>query len=307
MRYSSAKPQKPTTLISEAEGNLAFVEAALEAAGAQAGPGSLLLVGGNDLKSLALRRAQAAIRFDRRPSQWSHAAIIVRWDRKNIGSSTGVEVAIDPADPASQVPERNGVTEFQLSRYLDESAYPNVSLSFVKFDPRLAKDRTQRLLEALANPNLDRLRYPFWDLLGRWAQFVFEPIGESNPLLDNTPLPAAAFCEYVYDAAGVDLTPGATGNYSSPEVLYATMKHWRDSVEATEGAAFQSFAVVRDADGHARAKLPGDFQALVSAAARGTRAEARGKTGKKQVAKKTAAKKVSAKKATKKSARKKKP
>lgn len=262
MRYSSFDKSNYTKPVQESASNEEFFRAALKAADKVTRPGAILLVGGNDTRSLTIRNSQAAVRFDRRPSYWSHAAIMLAWDDKDIGKSTGLEVTLSPEAPHEQVPERNAVTRFQLGRYFDRTCYPNAALCFVGFPVSEETDPRARLLQATLNPNQDRERYPFWDLLARWASFALEPLARSNLLLDNVPLPAASFCEYVYEAAGIDLTPGATGNYCCPEVLHATLLHWKEGLERSDGVTLQSSAVIRDEFGKPRPALSVCFDEL---------------------------------------------
>ncbi len=266
MRISPEPTGTALTRPPAATSNRRFFEDALAEAGRAPAPASILLVGGTDTASIAVRHAQAATRLDRRTSPWSHAALIVAWDHDDVGASIGLEVTLDPETRIEQVPERNGVTPFRLGRYLDEARYPNVAISFATFEEDDPAERVARLRAALANPNLDRLRFPFWEQLGAWSRLAYAPAGSTNPLLENVPMPAASFCEYVYDAAGVDLTPGATGNYSSPDVLYATMKHWSESVKEADGVAFRTWALVRQDDAVPAPKLDADFAALLGAA-----------------------------------------
>jgi hypothetical protein len=252
MRYSEFTPREMLEPIARDASNLEFFVAALRTVKPADHAAAILLVGGNDPRSLALRQAQAPLRFDRRVSRWSHAALIRKWDLEQVARSSGVEVSLEPARIEQQVPERNGVTPFELSRYLDESRFLNLALCFPHFTRQA--ERRQLLLASAANPNRDRQRYPLWDLLARWAQYSYDSSGP-NPLLDNVPLPGAAFCEYVYESAGIDLTPGATGNHCCPEVLYSTMQYWQDGLEAQQEVSFTCLELVRDEVGAPQKRL----------------------------------------------------
>jgi hypothetical protein len=265
---------------------------------------AILLVGGNDVRSLALRRAQAALRFDRRVSDWSHAALIVAW-QADVAASIGVEVSLEPENPLEQVPERNGVTPFRLARYFDEGRFPNVALYVLDFDRPSAKGsmkpggarsqavdpRERRLaaIHAALEPNRDRERYGLWEGLAPWARYAYAPDNTSNPLLEGVPMPSAALCEYAFEAAGVDLTPGATGNYTCPEVLHATMKHWAEGLREAEGVGVSRFSMVRDECGLLLPVLSKELEVEVPELGRGSgprRAKkaterSRGRSGKK--------------------------
>ena len=258
MRYSPfTSATEVADLVPNDASNERFFSALTGAVGESALHGAILLVGGRDSRALALRRAQAVVRFDRRPSKWSHAALIVRWSSEP-AQSVGVEVTLDPSEPRQQVPERNGVTSFRLARYFDREQYPNLAVLTVGFEPPAAPtsdaestlpsaaERRSHAIGTALTPMRERERYPLWDMLGTWARHVYLPYSTTNPLLDGLPLPCASLCEYAYEAAGVDLTPGATGNNNCPEVLYATAKHWAEGISNAQGAQVRLFSLTRD-------------------------------------------------------------
>jgi hypothetical protein len=256
MRYSPFPPRASQKLGSASASNARFFAEVGESAGARALHGAILLVGALDTLSLALRRAQGVLRFDQRPSKWSHAALIVRW-HDDVARTAGVEVTLDPVERRQQVPERNGVTTFELGRYFDEERYPNVALLSFELEPpklepgfesTLASPAERRALaiETALTPVKDRERFPLWDLLGAWARHAYLPYTTPNPLLEGMPLPCASLCEYAYEAAGIDLTPGATGHNNCPEVLYATARHWAEGVQQTQAASVHLYSLERD-------------------------------------------------------------
>ncbi len=255
MRYSSEAIQKPTELLATTASNRAFFEAVSQTHKPDALRGALLLVGGNDWRSLALRRAQASLRFDRRASLWSHVALIARWDADNVGASIGLEVTLEPESCGEQAPERNGVTTFNLSRYFDTDRYRNVAMVAVDLGRGAAgKERKNALLDAACNPCRDRERYPLWNALSSWARYAYAPELVQPPLIDGIALPSAAFCEYAFEAAGVDLTPGATGNNACPEVLWATVTYWQARMK--DQASFDASMIFRDPGAAAPDALP---------------------------------------------------
>jgi hypothetical protein len=255
MRYSPFAARKAEKAGSKVASNEKFFADVAREVGVSALHGSVVLLGGRSSRSLAIRRAQAPLRFDRRSSYWSHAALIVRFGDEP-GESVGVEATLDPEDRAKQVPERNGVTPFSLSRYFDEQKYPNIALMVVGFEARSAakgesslptpSERRRAALAAALQPNRNRERYPFWDGLAIWSRYATSPHSTPNPLLEGVPLPAAALCEYAYEAAGLDLTPGVTGNNNCPEILYATAKHWAAGLGQSQAAVVRMFSLVRD-------------------------------------------------------------
>lgn len=267
MRYSSEQGIKPSELLGEKSSNRAFFEAVGAKHDAAGLRGALLLIGGNDWRSLALRRSQAPLRFDRRASLWSHVALIARWDAENVGQSIGLEVSLDPMSGSEQAPERNGVTSFTLSRYFDTARYPNVAL--VAVDLGRGAERKQRkdaVLSAACNPCRDRERYPLWNALSSWARYAYAPELMQSPLVDGIAMPCAAFCEYAFESVGVDLTPGATGNNACPEVLWATVNHWQARMK--DQVSFHASMLFRDPGAASPDALPMTIELPKPAAAR---------------------------------------
>lgn len=229
--------------------------------------GSILLVGGRDHRSLVVRCAQATLRYDRKSSYWSHAAIIAKWDSKQPARSIGLEVALGPVDAKLQVPERNGVTPFELHEYLDASAFPNIALVHAqlsglpgvkengKSTALSAEKRIAVILEAARNPCMQRETFRLWEGLGAWARYSFTPELAQSPLLENVPHPGASFCEYAYAAAQVDLVPGASTSHTCPELIWASVWHWQNSIDAV-GSTLQAHVRIGDPHGTPLDTLP---------------------------------------------------
>lgn len=236
----------------------------------------LLLVGGASVRDRAVRAAQGALRFDKEPSLWSHAAVVLEWPQGAAADSVvGAEVSLEPPSPADQVPERNGVTLFRLSRYLDRDRYPHLAFATFTSGERATAETTERkssgegarpptmkelkdaIVSAALEPNGDRVRYPFWDWLGPWSRWIYASHAEVSPLAQGVPLPGAAFCEYAFEAARLDLTPGATGPATCPEVLWSTLLHWHKRIGDVggESVAVQVWSAI-DAGETARVARP---------------------------------------------------
>jgi hypothetical protein len=229
--------------------------------------GALLLVGGRDFRSLSVRHAQTSLRHDRRTSYWSHAAVILSWNANNPARSLGLEVALDPVDPVLQVPERNGVTTFALRKYLDGRLYPNLALVHVALKDvpgeqdgkaivaRSAAERRQQVLTAAKNPCTQRETYRLWEGLAAWSRYAYAPELAANPLLENVPHPGASFCEYVYACAEVDLVPGASTSHTCPELIWASVRHWQNTIDSA-GSALQAHVLIGDEHGKPLDTLP---------------------------------------------------
>jgi hypothetical protein len=242
MRYAESPKAKVETPVGPDRTNREFFERVWSQVEPKRRAFSLLFVGGNDALSVALRRAQAALRFDGRESLWSHIALLVTADDATPGLSRGLEVSLDPQSRALQVPERNGVTEFVLERYLDERRYPNLALTTLTLG-KSARGQ-DGIASALRHPNRDRERFPLWRSLAAWARYVYAPEVVPNPLLEAVSMPSAGLCEYAFEAAGVDLTPGATANNVCPELIWSTVNHWQESLAGQ--VELTTYAVLRD-------------------------------------------------------------
>jgi hypothetical protein len=191
----------------------------------------LLLAGGISHADLVVRQAQSHLRLDRLPSRWSDAVLILDWPAgAGPGAVVTAGVALHHEDPLSQVPERNGVTLGDLRPFHDARRYPNLAFAALPMDA----GAKERLRSAALDPMRDPARFALWDWLGVWRGFAVT--GRGNPLLEHVPHPGAAYCELVYEAAGIDLTPGADAPHACPEVLWATLCYWYDQlVEGAKG------------------------------------------------------------------------
>ncbi len=240
MRYSPSPKLEITRLPPEAKNaEVAELDAKPDARRA-----AIVLVGARDPRSLAIRMAQAHLRFDQRPSYWSHAALLLSWEG-DAADARGVEVTLDPEDDAQQVPERNGVTSFRLARYLDDARYPNFCVATFDIPAQNGEAIKQHILDAALHPNRERSRYPLWDLLAPWARYTYAPLSTRNPLLEPVALPSAALCEYAYEAGGLDIIPGATAPNACPELLWSTLLYWHDRIREL-GGTLHARCVLRD-------------------------------------------------------------
>jgi hypothetical protein len=267
MRFSTHKSSQKATTHPPGASHQKLLDAFNKLAAKADLSGTLLLVGGRDFRSLSVRHAQTSLRYDRRTSYWSHAALIVSWNASNPASSRGLEVALDPVDPVLQVPERNGVTSFALRKYLDERLYPNLALVHVALNDvpgeqdgeasvaKTAAQRRQDALVAAKNPCTQRETYRLWEGLATWSRYAYAPELAGNPLLENVPHPGASFCEYVYAAAEVDLVPGASTSHTCPELIWASVRHWQGTIDSA-GSTLQAHVLIRDEHGKPLDPLP---------------------------------------------------
>jgi hypothetical protein len=186
----------------------------------------ILLVGGSDLASTRLRMAQSVVRFDERPSYWSHAALVLDIDPDDVLGSTGVEVALWP--PSSTGPERNHVSFFKPREYASDRRFPNLAVISVREHERPehgdARSLAERARESALRENPGRGVHAFGPWIAAWASQVFAPSG--NPLLSDVPFPSTALIDYFHASSGVDLLPAAATPALCPEALWASARYY---------------------------------------------------------------------------------
>lgn len=196
-------------------GNDAFFAAAIEDLGAERG--LIGLVGSRDLPGVAVRRAQSILRWDRRPSLWSHAFLLT-------GSGGLREVALHSRAGHFPEPADNAITPATLDHYDNPRCDANVALLEVRMT---ADEADEVVARAIEQPNLERLRYDFFETLGHWYAFLWTR-GTPNPLETGVPHHASAMVEYCFEAIRLDLTPGASDRNSAPEHLWNAARWWSE-------------------------------------------------------------------------------
>jgi hypothetical protein len=182
------------------------------------GLGLIGLIGSCDLPGVAVRRAQSILRWDRRPSLWSHAFLLV-------GGGEIREVALHSRAGHFPEPADNAITTATLDHYASPRVDANVALLSVRMEP----DEATRVVErSTINPNLERLRYDLFETLGYWQAFLWTR-GTPNPLEAGVPNHSSAMVEYCFEELQVDLTPGANDRNSAPEHLWNGARWWSEA------------------------------------------------------------------------------
>jgi hypothetical protein len=223
LRHSQSDTQNPNVTnwsekYASTENSAFFTDAIADLSGDQDGVGLIGLVGSTDLPGVALRRAQSILRWDRRPSLWSHAFLLV-------GGGEIREVALHSRAGHFPEPADNAITEATLAHYGDPKRDPNVALLAVKMNAEEAARVTSRATE---EPNLERLRYDLFETLGFWQAFLWTR-GTPNPLEQGVPNHSSAMVEYCFEEIQLDLTPGANDRNSAPEHLWNGARWWSDA------------------------------------------------------------------------------
>jgi hypothetical protein len=218
--------------------NLVFFADALKKLDARVAIG---LLGQRDLPGFTLRSAQAVLRWDLRPSLWSHVFMLVA-PQGSLDGARLREVTLYSRAGTFPDPANNAVTEGQLALYRRPALDANVALLAVDMSEDEAKDVVHRALE---DPNLDRLRFTLWEMLGVWESYLWTSGSRTNPLLEGLPIFSSAFAEYCFDGIRVDLTPGASERNSAPEHIWNGAVWW-DEALASFGHRISGYYVLRD-------------------------------------------------------------
>jgi hypothetical protein len=222
LRHSQSDTQNPNVIdwtdTHAAGDNATFFKDAIAELSEHDGLGLIGLVGSSDLPGVALRRAQSILRWDRRPSLWSHAFLLT-------GANELREVALHSRAGHFPEPADNAITAATLEHYGDKRRDPNLALLSVRLTADEAKAVTARATET---PNLERLRYDLFETLGFWQAYLWTR-GTPNPLEQGVPNHSSALIEYCFEEIQLDLTPGANDRNSAPEHLWNGARWWSDA------------------------------------------------------------------------------
>jgi hypothetical protein len=201
------------------------------------------LLGQRDIPGVMLRNAQAVLRWDLRPSLWSHAFLISeRRGGKPAKKTKILEVPMQPRDGSFPRPEDNAVHETQLSFYDDRRVDANVALLAVSMTDAEADAVSERSRDY----NVDRLRYNFWDTLGIWQSYLWASGGRQNPLREAIPIFSSAFIEMAFEAIHFDITPGASERNSAPEHIWNAALWWHKPMSEMYQRHISGYCVLRD-------------------------------------------------------------
>ncbi len=230
-----------------ATSNVQFFADAMQALTDQGyGDGAFLsigFVGQTDLPGAMLRRAQAILRWDMRPSLWSHAFVITgRRDGVDPKDLTLSEVTLHSRSAAFPDPATNGVVVGKLGNYDNPTVDANVGIVAIHM---AQGEPTKVAARAKGDVNLERLRYDLWETLGTWQSYFWSAGNAPNPLREGVPLFSSAFIEYCYEAIFLDLSPGASERNSAPEHLWNSAVWWHEGFSSLNHE-MAGFYLVRD-------------------------------------------------------------
>lgn len=202
------------------------------------------LVGERDLIGVTLRQAQSVVRFDHRPSKWSHAFLVIEAAPKTkdeLANLKLLEVTMSPRGGAVADPNSNGLTFGKLGNYTSPVVTANAALLAIQMTEKEAD-----LVEFKARrPNRDRIRYNLWDSLCVWQSYYWSQGHQPNPLAEGFPLFSSSYVEYAFEAIDLDITPAASERNSAPEHLWNSARYWHENLDDL-GHPIYGYSVVRD-------------------------------------------------------------
>jgi hypothetical protein len=201
------------------------------------------LLGQRDIPGVMLRNAQSVLRWDLRPSLWSHAFLVAERIGEEFHSKTKIlEVPLHARDGSFPRPEDNAVHETELRVYDNPRVDANAALIAVSMT-----DEEAGLVEKRArNYNADRFRYNLWETLGVWHSYLWASGGRQNPLREGVPIFSSAYIEMAFEAIQFDITPGASERNSAPEHIWNAALWWHEPMEQMYQRRISGCYVLRD-------------------------------------------------------------
>jgi hypothetical protein len=208
---------------------------------------SIVLIGEYGLPGYRIRRAQEVLRIDRTPSFWSHAFLLLTplapdaaGNRDPHKSAILLESSLSPDPKHDLFSYTNGVSCRRLADYTDSQftlsaahSVPNVAV--VSYG--LKTEERASILERAKNPDSDQLGYDLLSQLASWYAYVASRGTVPNPLASGVGLFSTAYTQLAYDAAGIDLAPGAQQRNLAPEHIWQAARYLYPTFRATAPAS----------------------------------------------------------------------
>jgi hypothetical protein len=224
---------------------LAEVAKRMKAASAKPGPsgtgfdaGTIAcvgLMGEYGLIGYGIRCAQEVIRTDHAPSYWSHAFMITspvdtdeKVNRSAKDSAWIWESTLEPATNFNRFVDRNEVGPRRIADYArsDFDLFsPHCVPNFAVLAIGLTDSERKAILDRADNPDVDQLHYDISGLLGTWYAYLTDRANQPNPLSQGNAIYCSAYVQLAYEAAGIDLAPGAHQKNTSPEHIWQAFKY----------------------------------------------------------------------------------
>lgn len=192
------------------------------------------LTGEYGMVGYRLRRAQEVVRLDRTPSYWSHAFLIrnplstkAQLNKDGRRSPWILESTLDPAEGFSAFMECHGVSARRINDFnqaqfhpLRNYSVPNIAIIAVA----LTDEERQQILNRADAPYTDQLNYDFSAMWGAWYAYITSKGEVANPIVQGVGIPSAAYIQFAYDAAGIDLALGSRQRNVTPEHIWQSAK-----------------------------------------------------------------------------------
>ncbi len=173
-------------------------------------PGCVGLACGTSLIDRAIARAERHIDPERAWGQWSHAFVFS--ERRSDQHLWIVESDLEVCKKRILL----GAQENRSSKYDDESVYSSLAVLDFGLTETLTRRVVTEALELVAN----RVRYSLRELVGTLIALQQPGLRErSNVLAREHCFYCSAFVQYVFQKAGVGLTPGLDVKNTTPEDL----------------------------------------------------------------------------------------
>jgi hypothetical protein len=208
------------------------------------GVGTIGLIGEYGLIGYGIRRGQEILRVDHTPSNWSHAFLFSsplsedpKVNRSMKSSPWLWESTLEPATVFNRFTDRNGVGPRRFADYSRASfdffaphSVPNIGVIALA----LTDDERMKVLDRADDPDVDQLHYDIAGLLGAWYSYLTDQASHPNPLAAGRAVFCSAYVQLAYDAAGIDLAPGAHQRNTAPEHLWQAIKYLQKAFRVSD-------------------------------------------------------------------------
>jgi hypothetical protein len=239
IRYDPAASQNPRLVDWSKQycdtDNAEFFAAVARAPGNAGTAACIVLTGEYSVCGYRLRRAQEVIRVDRTPSPWSHAFVLLEdlsrdaaQNRDPAKSALLLESTLQPNPQFDHFSFRTGVSGRRIADYAGATfdlraahCVPNVAVISIA----LSDQERTALLARAKNPEADQLGYDLLGQLASWFTYIASRGTALNPLAQGVAMFSASYVQLAYDAAGIDVAPGAQQRNLAPEHFWQASRY----------------------------------------------------------------------------------
>jgi len=214
------------------------------------GIGCIGLIGEYGPVPYGIRRAQELIRTDRTASYWSHSFLVASAlsvnpnENRNPARAPWIwESSLEPTDSFTNFARRFGAGARRLSDYArprfnftSSHSVPNIAIIAIG----LTEQERRYVMDRANHPEVDQLHYDLPALLGTWFGYLTNRAERRNPLSDGQAQYSAAYVQLGYEAAGIDLAPGAHQRNIAPEHIWQTAKYLYQRLAPVSSATEES-------------------------------------------------------------------